>query len=1005
MFTPNFVNIVSFFYPVGNTPAVCLTQDLPGETPARILLLGCGDVRNILFTIYSDDHRAFDITCCDAEVAILARNVLLLTLLVDDVDGSKNGAIWNIHYHLYLDEESYRILQDQAEKIHTLSHSVESWHQSRYGAFLRMCDEGSLARIRKMWNSYCTERISKEHMKSYERSFEATLRRAKDTKESHNGKGQVLTGFRSTAPVSLHSLVDLPRLHQEFWDTGTTDRGNDTRFTTTRLNPMFTASAKNTSTLHYGSNPLLGFHLATAYAPLLSGSPLQIGSCDIPGLRKVVEAARIQFQAWSSAFRDRVPGNMTIRFFAGDALSFCHALQHQRSTRGNSPAHLYRDPFHSEPLLLNESDYSVTGGVPITFNVIDTSNLLDHLGALNLLVASSPLLSEELAATLYTETLVKRENSLKAMADELLCGHFPTVSILLGLFPVEYWTNATAISTVDEAMVDIVCRKMQGPQNHNGQMYCRFAWKRTLTNQVSSARQTSSRLSLNDLDLANILFRIYQKMFQHENMGLLFSNISLQLLKNNSCPRYHRGSLAAFLALVKGQVSANWEIVMDKFLDLVENDSSILMGRNYIQELYLYLHIFDIHSVPTLKTGFHIEGKPLDLSIVKKAENFSPVLCITLKVPRAALKAFAEIPYTELGTPIVHGIVQSSSRFTGRPWQNIFSVVQLAFGEVITSGPRQGENLQLVIHEDEDSWMGESPLFVSFYVPSWITHLEPQTATVSFGIQSTPQSSRTFAKHFGFNLTIYETHLGNKDNVHIRTYAPNQPGRPRVGHLSKLEIATPQPADDLFDSVITPVVDAKMAKITAFTGRIDLKSKYAQDIFRGGAQAESTQTSPCVVKILIGSELQYELYFPAPVIQTRSKLRLARKSSYIEVIAPIAGPVGQDCLQNFMYPTFLDKSCPVNWNLPRLNLDRLPVLDTTKTENLQWLITHMSLMFSTRERTLRESSTEIRNGIHNDVRLNYKESLFTMFMSFSGLQGPRSTIFGLSDPTRGGDLD
>ena len=55
MLHPTIVNIVSFFYPIGNTPAVCLTQDLPREQEADILLLGCGDVRNILFTIYSDN--------------------------------------------------------------------------------------------------------------------------------------------------------------------------------------------------------------------------------------------------------------------------------------------------------------------------------------------------------------------------------------------------------------------------------------------------------------------------------------------------------------------------------------------------------------------------------------------------------------------------------------------------------------------------------------------------------------------------------------------------------------------------------------------------------------------------------------------------------------------------------------------------------------------------------------------------------------------------------------
>lgn len=43
-----------FFYPVGNTSATCLTQDLPVEQAADVLLLGCGDPRNILYTVYAD---------------------------------------------------------------------------------------------------------------------------------------------------------------------------------------------------------------------------------------------------------------------------------------------------------------------------------------------------------------------------------------------------------------------------------------------------------------------------------------------------------------------------------------------------------------------------------------------------------------------------------------------------------------------------------------------------------------------------------------------------------------------------------------------------------------------------------------------------------------------------------------------------------------------------------------------------------------------------------------
>jgi hypothetical protein len=45
---------ITFFYPIGNTPPVCLTQDLAPEENANILLLACGDPRSILYTVYVD---------------------------------------------------------------------------------------------------------------------------------------------------------------------------------------------------------------------------------------------------------------------------------------------------------------------------------------------------------------------------------------------------------------------------------------------------------------------------------------------------------------------------------------------------------------------------------------------------------------------------------------------------------------------------------------------------------------------------------------------------------------------------------------------------------------------------------------------------------------------------------------------------------------------------------------------------------------------------------------
>ena len=100
MLTPAFANITSFFYPIGNTPAVSLTQNLPPEGKADILLLGCGDVRHILFTAHTDREfqasndqsttytyeivdRKLDVTCCDVEKAVIGASISCFTLLTD----------------------------------------------------------------------------------------------------------------------------------------------------------------------------------------------------------------------------------------------------------------------------------------------------------------------------------------------------------------------------------------------------------------------------------------------------------------------------------------------------------------------------------------------------------------------------------------------------------------------------------------------------------------------------------------------------------------------------------------------------------------------------------------------------------------------------------------------------------------------------------------------------------------------------------------------------------
>lgn len=268
----------------------------------------------------------------------------------------------------------------------------------------------------------------------------------------------------------MQSMKDLPQLYQHFWDYGITDKDRKSLSQAVHANPMFSSLLTDTQSLHYGTDPLLGFHLATAYVPLNSDSPLSLRSSEKSDLSKAVQSARLEFRAWSENFRKAAGQNLTLRFFSGDALAFCYTLQHMSNT-GSNFANWYRRQYSLEPLVLDGQDYVTKGSAPLTFNVIDTSNLTDHLGAINVLMAASPLLDGSLSATLKMESLVQQEKDHRALIDRLVCGHFATISILFGLFPVEYWTNATAMSNAEEMFLHLPS-DLEGPgKSERRQMY------------------------------------------------------------------------------------------------------------------------------------------------------------------------------------------------------------------------------------------------------------------------------------------------------------------------------------------------------------------------------------------------------------------------------------------------------------------------------------------------------------------------------------------------------
>ena len=103
-----------YYYAIGNTKSVDLTEGCEVPAHVQFLLLGCGDIRHVLKTVHEigqskpvPESLTFHLN--DIDDVLLARNAVLLQI-VNTIDPDKMDDIrflWNIWYNLRLSEHDY----------------------------------------------------------------------------------------------------------------------------------------------------------------------------------------------------------------------------------------------------------------------------------------------------------------------------------------------------------------------------------------------------------------------------------------------------------------------------------------------------------------------------------------------------------------------------------------------------------------------------------------------------------------------------------------------------------------------------------------------------------------------------------------------------------------------------------------------------------------------------------------------------------------------------------
>lgn len=691
------------------------------------------------------------------EVEILARNIIALTLISDDANAANIKLIWNVYYHIVLDKESHSLLCGHSEKLLRHTESIEQWNKGPYGRLIRFCDSATLRDVVKLWKLYAINASQDPEYQNLQAKLNNEWARVQRFAKDQS-KGSLLNAIRSVAPLVTES-PNASKGYESFWKDGHINGNKKLLKTRSIANPMF-AHLRPNLILHYYTDPLLGFHLATAFVHLSADSPLsdiQQGSAN--GTSDVEKVAFQQFSEWCRAFRNTAP-RCKIRFVHADALAFCHVLDYHRINGESVSAHWYKHAWDFHRLVLDSPDYCSGSRSPTEFNVIDTSNLMDHLGSLNILAAASPLLVREPYSTLRTELLLPKELTVADSVEVLLCGDLATNAILCGLQPVQYWRNSTATWHASEELVK------DNPMLTTALSRHVVIWKPTDVGGIEFDAN----------DLAKLVFNMYLKMFQTDSISSSFALLKMPpdvaQLKVASFDMYTRASLAALLHRIKQERMVSWDEFIKKLVDMVLYDRQLMMGPHYGHSLCAHfsgLKLWQFEDEPSLHS-FRLEGA--DNDPITKWKDIPLTVHVTLVVPKKMVDEFQDFTNGDYGTPIVNAMLQSPTTST----QNTYPDVQLGFGTIIASGTSFTNDYNISVQQGEIEGPDTRPLIVSFLATTASLFLNGGArCRVAFGLKSTPASSRRFVKELGFALQLYESTVGSSD-VFVTKFRTNLSG-------------------------------------------------------------------------------------------------------------------------------------------------------------------------------------------------------------------------------------
>lgn len=441
--------------------------------------------------------------------------------------------------------------------------------------------------------------------------------------------------------------------------------------------------------------------------------------------------------------------------------------------------------------------------------------------------------------------------------------------------------------------------------------------------------------------------------------------------------------MVALLRVTKARVITDWEKAMAIFYSRVEDDRTLLVGSNSIQELNLYLHYFGVWTLPPLRHGprqLQIPGLPLRSKADETgllAENDAPVVVhVILVVPRKRLEIFTSENPDTLGSPGLHlSITQDAASYA---YENTFFSICASFGKLVVKDSPSG----FEIEEDSRGWMGSADLVVTCPVPAFSLLMGPKGGIrVALTINTSLEAARKFTRNLGVRLWVFETKLSDTSKVYICRNAPGLKSQDAMTIQNRWMKARTRHEKPLS---LTLIKMHSNHRATHLQQHIDFPQASPESkALSAGNPVSVTESSPGTVMLRIGDMIPRPLHYPFHIDGSQPKLRVARRSSWVEVLLPIYTAPSPEPYDSWTQLLFQEDHLPVLWSLPKVNLTLQPhiSIDPKKAKGASWITTFLTLSFSDAEFALNTES----NTLTSFPKYELKQSLNTIFGTFAGM--------------------